>query len=89
MAETPPVPVNGWLDSLTDGVTELCNERGEMLGSRLFQHGLAAICQSARAQGAEEIAQRVGTWLDDFRGDAPAEDDRTLLVAGRRAPAPA
>ena len=32
---------------------------------------------------AEELAKRLTTWLDEYRGATPVGDDRTFLIARR------
>jgi serine phosphatase RsbU (regulator of sigma subunit) len=74
-----------WLLGYTDGLTELCNAEGEMLGLERLHQEMARLCADAGSCAAEMLAQRVGEWLDQYRGAATAGDDRTLLVARRTA----
>lgn len=67
----------------TDGLTELRNGAGEMLGPRAFEATARQACGDANAS-AEATADAIRAAMDRFRGDAPAGDDRTLLVARRR-----
>ena len=60
----------------TDGIRETQNEIGEMFGINRFRK---AIRQHA-ANSAEEIKDSIIADLKNFQGDAPQEDDITLVV---------
>lgn len=74
-----------WLLGYTDGLTEMRNAAGEMLGLERLHEAISRLCADPGSCAAETIAQRVGEWLDQYRGPATAGDDRTLLVARRTA----
>ncbi|MGD8343353.1 MAG: SpoIIE family protein phosphatase [Desulfobacterales bacterium] len=60
----------------TDGIRETQNEKGEMFGINRFR---TAIRQHA-AESAEEIKNGIIDTLREFQGEAPQEDDITLVV---------
>jgi sigma-B regulation protein RsbU (phosphoserine phosphatase) len=65
----------------TDGIPEAINPQDEDYGlSRL-----EAICRENRREPVETLATAVWTDLEDFARGLPFADDRTLLVARRRA----
>lgn len=74
-----------WLLGYSDGLTEMCNADGEMIGMERLHQEMSRLCADAGSCAAEMLAQRVGEWLDQYRGAATARDDRTLLIARRTA----
>ncbi len=60
----------------TDGIRETQNTKGEMFGINRFR---ASIREHA-AESADEIKNHIIADLVDFKGDAPQEDDITLVV---------
>jgi len=72
-----------WIFAYTDGLSEMFNESGEMLGLDRLQEQFQSLCGSSGDCAAEDLAANLGTWLDEFRGSAPIGDDRTLLIARR------
>jgi serine phosphatase RsbU (regulator of sigma subunit) len=74
-----------WVVLYTDGLTEMLNAEGQMLGLRPLAEQLGALCSAAAGENcfAEELARRLTTWLDDYRGATPVGDDRTFLIARR------
>ena len=60
----------------TDGVYETCNSDREMFG----RERLRQIIRSRAAESAEAIQKVIIDTLRNFRGDAPQEDDITLVV---------
>lgn len=60
----------------SDGIWETQNEQGEMFG----KNRLKDIVRNNINLGAEEIHKAVMKAVDDFRGQAPQEDDVTLVV---------
>jgi sigma-B regulation protein RsbU (phosphoserine phosphatase) len=60
----------------TDGVTEADNGRGELFGLERLDKVLENC-----AIGAPGLLQEVLAAVEEFTGGAPAQDDRTLLVA--------
>ena len=76
------VDVGEWAVLFTDGLTEMSNPAGEMLGLKPLREHLGRLCAESDCT-AEELAQRLTDWLDDYRGSAPAGDDRTFMIARR------
>ena len=72
-----------WAVMYTDGLTEMSNDAGEMLGTKPLSDHLARLCAGREDCTAEELAQRLTAWLDEYRGGAPVGDDRTFLIARR------
>jgi serine phosphatase RsbU (regulator of sigma subunit) len=64
----------------TDGVTESRNQDGTLFGVNRLESAMAA---SGRG-GPEAVIRRLVEALDSFRGDRPATDDITLVVADVR-----
>ena len=77
------VGVGEWVILYTDGLTEMSNAAGEMLGMRRLNEQLSRLCAGGENCTAEELARRLTAWLDDYRGSAPPGDDRTFLIARR------
>ncbi len=68
----------------TDGLSELTNAAGEMLGVERLGEELAAICVATGRRGVAAIGASLNERLDAFReGELPG-DDRTFLLAQRR-----
>ncbi len=61
----------------TDGIHESRNAQGELFG----RERLKQIVKRHANQSAEQIKTAVVSAVDRFRGDAPIEDDLTLVVA--------
>jgi serine phosphatase RsbU (regulator of sigma subunit) len=72
-----------WAVLYTDGLTEMTNRAGEMLGMRPLHEQLGRLCAGGENCTAEELARRLTGWLDEFRGGTPPGDDRTFLIARR------
>jgi serine phosphatase RsbU (regulator of sigma subunit) len=62
---------------VSDGITETLNTAGELFGTDRLADAVSAASHLAAA----DIVERVMTEIDRFSGGAPAEDDRTLLIA--------
>ena len=77
------VDVGEWAFLFTDGLTEMSNPAGAMLGVRPLTEKIARLCAGGEDCGAEELARRLTTFLDDYRGSAAPGDDRTFLIARR------
>ena len=75
--------VGEWLLAYTDGLTELYNEAGEMLGLDRLQQQFEWLCAASNDGTADQLVAKLGAWLDEFRGNADIGDDRTILVARR------
>jgi sigma-B regulation protein RsbU (phosphoserine phosphatase) len=60
----------------TDGIRETQNEKGEMFGINRFRKAI----REHAANSAEEIKDGIIADLYNFQGDAPQEDDITLVV---------
>jgi serine phosphatase RsbU (regulator of sigma subunit) len=61
----------------TDGVTESRNPAGELFGTGRLEAAFAG----AQARGADAVLRHIVDELTAFRGERPAGDDETLLVA--------
>jgi hypothetical protein len=72
-----------WAVLYTDGLTEMQDPSGKMLGMRPLAEKLGALCSTGENCTAEELAVRLTAWLDSYRGNAPSSDDRTFLIARR------
>jgi serine phosphatase RsbU (regulator of sigma subunit) len=72
-----------WLIGYTDGLSEMFNDKQEMLGADSLARELVRQCAAIDCD-AGQLADRINAWLDGFRGPAPVSDDRTFLVARRR-----
>jgi serine phosphatase RsbU (regulator of sigma subunit) len=77
------IDVGEWAVLYTDGLTEMTNPAGEMLGMKRLGEKLGRLCAEAENCTAEELAQRLTAWLDEYRGAAPPGDDRTFMIARR------
>ncbi|HZN64306.1 MAG TPA: SpoIIE family protein phosphatase [Tepidisphaeraceae bacterium] len=75
--------VGEWVILYTDGLTEMANTAGQMLGMKPLAEQLGRLCAENRDCSAEELAQRLTDWLDAYRGAAAPGDDRTFLIARR------
>jgi len=64
----------------TDGLTELTDPAGNLLGTRGLERELAAACAAAGPDLAA-VARLLTGRLDAIHGPAPATDDRTFLLA--------
>ena len=69
-----------WIVLYTDGLTEMRNPKGEMLGIAPLRREVEQLCQ-AKSAGAQGFADELTRFLDAYHGDAMADDDRTFLVA--------
>jgi serine phosphatase RsbU (regulator of sigma subunit) len=74
-----------WVILYTDGLTELLNGAGDMLGMKPLADHVGKLCSENRDCTAEELAQRLTAWLDEWRGGTAPGDDRTFLIARRTA----
>lgn len=61
----------------TDGITETASPSGDLFGT----DGVVRVLQASWQRPAAEIVHDVMAAIDDFSQCAPAEDDRTLVVA--------
>lgn len=77
------IPPDHWLIAYSDGLSEMRNASGEMLGSDSLHAQIAHFCSQGGPRTAEDIAECLSGWLDAYRGGVSPEDDRTLLVARR------
>lgn len=78
------IPPDHWLIAYSDGLSEMHNAAGQMLGCNALHGQIAHICSESEPRTAEDIAGCLCAWLDTYRGGASPEDDRTLLVARRQ-----
>jgi sigma-B regulation protein RsbU (phosphoserine phosphatase) len=60
----------------TDGITEAHNSKGEMFGIERLDHELENCSLQAKA-----LLDSVLSAVDNFAGEHPADDDRTVIVA--------
>jgi hypothetical protein len=68
----------------TDGLSELTNPAGEMLGVERLGAELSAICCASGRRGVAAVGVALAARLDAYReGELPG-DDRTFLLAQRR-----
>lgn len=77
------IPPDHWLIAYSDGLSEMRNAGGQMLGCEALHGQIAHFCSESQPRTAEDIAGSLSAWLDAYRGGASPEDDRTLLVARR------
>ncbi|NDY56365.1 SpoIIE family protein phosphatase [Desulfovibrio sulfodismutans] len=70
------VPAGAVLVVGSDGIWESRNADGEMFGKTRLEH----VVRQTAERGAAAVVAAVAQALDDFRGDAPQEDDVTLVV---------
>jgi serine phosphatase RsbU (regulator of sigma subunit) len=77
------IPPEHWLVAYSDGLSEMRNAAGDMLGCATLHDEISSICGQGDDWDAQEIAEAISAWLDVYRGGASPEDDRTLLVARR------
>lgn len=77
------IPPNHWIVAYTDGLSEMRNNSGEMLGCSVLHDRIGRVCGASGGQTAEEVATTLTAWLDEYRGPATIGDDRTLIVARR------
>lgn len=77
------VPPDQWVVAYTDGLSEMRNASGQMLGCTALHEQIGRLCGTAEGCNSEQVAQAIAVWLDGYRGAAAPEDDRTLLVARR------
>lgn len=77
------VPPDHWIIIYTDGLSEMRDPCGQMLGFDALHRQIGRFCGQTENCSAEGIAEAITAWLDTYRGGASPEDDRTLLVARR------
>lgn len=77
------IDVGEWAVLYTDGLTEMSNASGQMLGMKPLHEQLGRLCAAGENCTAEELAQRLTDWLDTYRGKTHPADDRTFLIARR------
>jgi sigma-B regulation protein RsbU (phosphoserine phosphatase) len=65
----------------TDGVTDMTNAEKEPFGEERLRAALANTPDAS----VEKVLQTITQAMEDFRGNAPQEDDITLVVARRLA----
>jgi serine phosphatase RsbU (regulator of sigma subunit) len=70
-----------WIVLYTDGLTEMRDPKGAMLGIQALRDQFARICKAKSAPPAKDFADELTRFLDAYHGDAMADDDRTFLVA--------
>jgi sigma-B regulation protein RsbU (phosphoserine phosphatase) len=70
-----------WIFLYTDGLTEMRNPSGGMLGIEPLRQQYVRLCKAKAAAPASDFASELTKFLDSYHGDAVADDDRTFLVA--------
>ncbi len=97
LAQNPPLgvlPMSVEVDALqlqpgellilyTDGLNELRDRNGNMIGIDRIREEIAALYACDPIRPLEELEKRFSDRLDEIRGVAAAEDDRTFLLARR------
>jgi serine phosphatase RsbU (regulator of sigma subunit) len=79
------LPLGAWLALYTDGVTEMRQEDGAMLGTEAWERMLSAVIASTTpGTAAAQVALALEERLDAAQGRALSQDDRTYLVVRRR-----
>lgn len=73
-----------WLVLYTDGLTDLANEEGAMLGPEGWESLLADCGRQVGVESALDFAAAVNLRLDAYRGDSVPQDDRTFLIVRRK-----
>jgi serine phosphatase RsbU (regulator of sigma subunit) len=71
------------LSMFSDGLTELSNEKGQLLGLKALARHLAWAGADGRPYTAAETAERLNDLLAAHRGRRMPDDDCTLLLARR------
>jgi sigma-B regulation protein RsbU (phosphoserine phosphatase) len=67
----------------TDGLTEMTNDAGKMLGTPELATNIVQACKAEHTSTAAKIGETLTRRLDLFRGSALPQDDRTFLLARR------
>jgi len=67
----------------TDGLSELRDRSGAMLGLEVLRERFAASCAASNGRAAEEVVADISDWLRELAAGAAATDDQTFLVARR------
>lgn len=67
----------------TDGLTEMNNEAGDMLGQDALGEYVRSACAEVPHAPIGEMSQRLKTALDTYLGNALPNDDRTYLLLRR------
>lgn len=66
----------------SDGLTDQANAAGELFGGDRFRD----LVMSGAGGGASALGEQIMATIDDYAGDTPGSDDRTLLILGFAAP---
>ena len=74
--QTIAVPAGGGLLLYTDGMTEAMDARGELFGQALLRE----IVRINRDIPAQELCDRLLRTVQVYHGEAPQDDDITLVV---------
>lgn len=89
---TMPEPLTGYEDRLgrgqtlvlfSDGLTEMSDESGQLLGTSRLAEQIAALHAADRDHSAEAQAARLRRWLEQMQAGRLPDDDRTFLLARR------
>lgn len=68
----------------TDGLSELPDESGRLLGTNGLQDHLSSICTAAPDGPLAQIAETITQRMIQIQGQRLPQDDRTFLLAQRR-----
>jgi len=71
------------LAMFTDGLSELRDTHGKMLGLDGIEQRLSALYRAAPQAPLNDLCDQLNRALDEIRGPVPATDDRTFLLARR------
>lgn len=83
--EPNELDAGAWVALYSDGLTELSDAEGAMIGIDGLGRRLAEACAAAKAGQAEQVTAALLEHARTMRGERMAEDDWTLLVARRSA----
>ncbi|MBI1375031.1 MAG: SpoIIE family protein phosphatase [Phycisphaera sp.] len=72
------------LAMFTDGLTELTNLEGQMLGVGKLMDQIAAVCKASNDDPIDHAAAKLKKFLDETHGPRMLDDDRTFLLARRQ-----
>ena len=70
----------------TDGLTELRNSAGKMLGLDGISSSVASLYSKNPKTPLNDLCEKLNQSLDEIRGSLPSTDDRTFLLARRENP---
>lgn len=68
----------------TDGLSDMLDARGKMLGTDEVRDRMAAMYRADARVPLEELSAKLVRTLEEIRGASPVTDDRTFLLARRQ-----